>query len=440
MRHRAPTLSIVLVLVFGLTGAPALSASVDEEQLAYELGFREKCGLTTDADFVRTVMADRANYGPYDVALTAAEQDELAHRVDIERNIGPLKRFVETLPNFGGLWIDQHAGGVINVAFTTGGSEYADAIATLLPKTAVYRLVEVEYSQAYLEQLANEIWGDRDELESLGISIGHLYADISTGRVAVGVRDATADDEDLLQSRYGSAVTSEPSDPTPSACTGRNSCYGPPLRAGIAGDNGCSMAFQVHKGTSGVNILTAGHCVGALFEDWDHASNSNWPIGEVKQSGWPQSNYSDVARLNLVSSDLESDWVYRTSTGAHSHVHDQVPGEEEVEGMTVCLSGRKGGDGFRCGTLTHIGTMNYGGGIVFYEMRFGDYAIKNGDSGGAIHSAYRSIGVSAQGVQSGCTIGFDGQGNCLGEGVFSSLALAMGEVGFSQACSDVWPC
>jgi hypothetical protein len=415
------------------TNLSAEAPAIDVSQLNEELRFRRQLGFTTDVDRVAQLMSERANYQDYAVALTDAERAEIDRRVQVQAQMRPLDAFVRGLPGYAGHWIDQPAGGVITVAFTAGNSHRDSDIAKVVPAGAAFRTVTVDHSLQDLNDAADAIWRDREALRKQGVEIGHIAVDPSTNQVVVGLRRGDLGAEQAsLRAAYGSSIATVYSNPETTGCTGRNTCPGPPLRAGISGapkgSFQCSMAFlvQVGSGTT-VNMLTAGHCARTLGVAWVHGDNNSWPLGTVKETCYPSCQYSDAARIGAMTTAQKSDRVYRTSTGGYSRVLDWIGYLDDHPGDFVCLSARFGGDGFRCGTLQYKGRITYQDGTYFDNMRFADYAGQYGDSGGAVHGGYTSNGVLAYGVQSGCTNLVNNV--CEGLNVYSSIARIMVELG-----------
>jgi hypothetical protein len=108
---------------------------------------------------------------------------------------------------------------------------------------------------------------------------------------------------------------------------------------------------------------------------------------------------------------------------------------QDDPGDVTCLNARKA-EPVRCGTIHSIGRITYAGGVYFDGMRFATYASQYGDSGGATHSPLGS-GVTAYGVQSGCTnmVGTV----CQGYGVYSHIGYIVAELGVT-VCTLSNPC
>jgi hypothetical protein len=436
MAYRLAAIGLAAVMAsIGLVGdAWAYSQDEAERRLTNELRFRAAFGLATDGGFVRQLIRDSGSDTAYGVAMTPPERIEMDRRVAMQDAMTALEVYAEAQPGFAGHWIDQQAGGVITVAFTAGSGTSVSALTARLPRNAKLRVVEVERSLASLEALEDEIRRDVRKLSEDGISVRHHFVDIPGNRVVVGVPDPDGA-AGKLEARYGDRVVPEYSNPVSTACTGKESCFGPPLRAGISVappgtsiGNRCSMGFMVKQGTN-VQWLTAGHCAKTVGVTFAHAGNPNWVIGTIKATCWPNCLYSDAARGGNINSTFASNHVFRNN--ATWPVAAVQPRNADDVGDVTCLNARKN-NSIRCGTITSIGSICYTGNptVCFDEMRFANYSSAFGDSGGAVHSAFVNPGVTAYGGHSGCT-NLAGDGTCIGRGVYSHIARITQELGVS---------
>jgi hypothetical protein len=347
-----------------------------------------------------------------------------------------------------GLWIDQPSGGIINIAFAGGVGDNSARLAGLIPQGAQFALRTVTRTIADLEAVRDKVLGDVNGLSDAGISVRLLAVDIPANEVVVGVTDMSDFAVAQLRERFGDSVRVEYASPAPTSCTGRESCYVAPLRAGLSGapagvaiGNRCSLAFQIHYNQS-VQWLTAGHCAQTPGVSWYHAANQSWPLGQIIATCWPQCNWSDAARGGNVPTSMHGQAVYGSaSDSGWWPVKDEQGWDADHIGDAVCLNARKAA-AVRCGTLRYIGRICYQGNpctLWFDNMRFADYASQYGDSGGATHSGYTPSGVTAYGVQSGCTNPDQSTGVCLGYGVYSHIARIGVELGI-LTCSTQYPC
>lgn len=462
MPQRLVRFVFTLALICTALVMPSPGTAVAEpstEVLEEALRFRRDFGLNTDVSTVRDLIANPAAYGSWPVALTQAEEGEMDRRLEMEREMDALEAAAEKLPNFAGHWIDQVGGGDIVVAFTADPEAARPALNSLLPPKAVLRLIEVSFSLAELRVLEERIQGDAKQLRADGVAIAHLGVDISENRVKIGVIGFDSAKETDLRARYGDAIRVVPANPSTTACTGRESCFGPPLRAGISAApegtslaNRCSLAFLIHAG-SAVGWLTAGHCAKTTSPGttspcpasycWNHAGQDGWEIGRIRKTCWPLCNYSDAARGGELNSTYSDNKVWQNYLGEMRSVGSSQGFNADDEGDMTCLNARKRSGSWSCGYIDHIGRMWYygtpEGDVYFDDQRFATFANASGDSGGAVHS--NSNPVVAFGVESGCTYLVNGV--CQGFGVYSHIYRVLQEIGQGTAvsvCSTANPC
>jgi hypothetical protein len=451
--------AIVLILGNSVGTVSADPPEVDPSRLADELKFRHDFGLATDPAFVAELIASPGSDSRWGVSLTPAEHDEMDRRAELESKMRGMELRAEGMANFAGHWIDQERGGVVTVAFVEGAERNRPALEALLPEGADLRVINVANSLQDLASLEERVAAEHKELWAIGVDIRLWGVDISENKLRIGVANLRDADIMELNRRYGEGrITVMEADPEPTACTSRESCYGPPLRAGISGaprnvalNNRCSIAFLVHAG-SAVQWLTAGHCAKTVAPSgavcgttsvaycWYHAGNGSWPIGQIKKTCWPNCLYSDSARGGNINSTYASNSVWLNYLGARRNVSASQALGADDEGDMTCLNARKSEAYTRCGYISWKGTWTYPGGIYFEDLRFATYAHKVGDSGGAVHSGpTASFTVVAYGVHSGCTGSVSSSSNCTGYSIYSHIARVNQELGTS-VCTTANPC
>lgn len=446
MRQRLRTAAFVLAFLMGtIPMSPASAAPpVDPGWVAADMRFRAEMGFRSDEAHVRDMVAAAVAAGdPPGHALSPAERAEMDRRFALQGALDPLEAAAEAIPGFAGHWIDQRAGGVVTVAFNGQAAMHRPALEALLPAGGELRVIDVPHPLADLERVTERLDRDRDALQRDGIEIVHYGVDQSENLVHIGVVDPQPAEIDTLISRYGDMLKVVPANPATTACTGRESCMGPPLRGGISGappgtayENRCSIAFLIHYG-SDVQWLTAGHCAKTTGVKWYHAGNSSWGIGTIKATCWPGCQWSDAARAGNISDTYASNKVYLTTTLTYSVIGRQFYNADD-EGDITCINARRAG--YRCGEILRFGRMNFPADGVWYDQqRFASYTHWYGDSGGAVHSyPLSNYRVEAYGVHSGCTA-LDANKMCVGESVYSHIDRVLYELGGS-ICASYAPC
>jgi hypothetical protein len=457
-RRAAAALFAVLLTLTNTAIASANLPTVDvglAEKLEDELRFRRDFGLSTDLGLVRALMADPTAYdGGYGVALMPAELADLQRRLAIEEQMNPLEEHAQAQPSFAGLWIDQRAGGVITVAFAGDATTQRTEIEALAPSGSTVQVIDVEYTLAELEATLELVEAQRLELKDRGLWIRELGIDPRPNRVEVAVEELTDSAVAELHARFGDAIVVEQSgNPTPTGCTDRYHCIGPPVRAGLAAPTNssypCSLGFLVKQsGAPGTGWLTAGHCAPTLGSVWHHDGVS---IGAIRATCWPNCMRSDSAVGGWLNATYSSYRVYRTPTSNTQVGIVQVQNGDNI-GDQVCLNARREpfDTGFRCGFLDEKRRVDYGN-VYFVDMRYATFSAWSGDSGGAVHSPLTNSRVNAYGIQSGCENRDGSSDGCQpgqndGRGIYSHIYWVTRELGGIQGlppltvCSVSTPC
>jgi hypothetical protein len=242
--HRGRFATVMLaLLVAAALFIPALAAAAPAD-IGAARQFRQTFGLRSDATYVRG-LAGRPATAPWPVPLTASEKAEMDRRVAIQNDMGDLHAFGAANPAvFGGVWIDQAAGGVVEVQITGNPNRYAASIRARAPEHARIRLVSVANTLAELTRLVDRLDRERAFVASLGAEIYEVGPDVRTNRVQLGLSVVTPEIRSALERRYGSGSITvfQTAEPQLTVCNSRNDCIGPPLRGGISTNWGCTTA------------------------------------------------------------------------------------------------------------------------------------------------------------------------------------------------------
>lgn len=392
--------------VVGLTPTsfnPKLDAlgALEIRDIEDELRFRDEFGISTDRAFV-TALAPSPGYP---VRMSGPEQADWDRRMRIDEGMGPLLDYGElNHTEFGGLWVDQAAGGVIHMGFTSGIERHRQAALALAPREAEIEVHTTARSLTELDELQAFIDGDVAFQESVGADIQMSMVNTPLNVVTIGVGPLSAESRRALDERYGDDAIEvlHGGRGSTTACTSRSNCIGPPLRGGVSGSYGCSLAYYVVQ-DGDYRILTAGHCA-ALFSSWSHAGVA---LGTMVSRSWAQNKTADAATISGASAaSLKSNRVYATGAGYSQLTSSQASSADYV-GQAVCLSARMA-DAVRCGQIRSKDVTITLSGVTLKNQRVASYSYQSGDSGGAVYSATRT---SAYGVQSGC-LDVTGDGVC----------------------------
>jgi hypothetical protein len=400
-RRRLTYLLLALAMAMAML-VPTLTDAAPADISAAQK-FRDTFGLRADIDFVRG-LATQAATEPWPVPLTAAENAEMGRRVAIQNGMAPLHAFGAANPDaFGGVWIDQSAGGVVEVQLIGDLNAHAATVHARAPQAAQVRLVEVDNTFAELTALTDTLDKDRDYLASLGTEAFEIIPDVRTNRVQLGLSVASEQIQAALDQRYGAGLVSTfvADLATLTACNSRNDCIGPPLRGGINTNWGCTTGFMAREDS--VNrFMTAGHCAN-IGSTWTHNGGD---IGTMRDDEYFNGSEADAATVGNISATYMSNYVYYTNTSS-TLVLSKEGNNVDTVGQTVCMSGRV--SLFTCGELYAKGfSISYGGGVTIYDQRSATYNVATGDSGAPVLAANKAMGI-----QSGV--------NTAGRGIYSHI-------------------
>jgi streptogrisin D len=177
----------------------------------------------------------------------------------------------------------------------------------------------------------------------------------------------------------------------------------------ITGGSGrCSLGFNVVKGGEPY-FLTAGHCTEGI-STWSDSSGT--VIGENEASSFPGDDYG----LVKYTADVEHPSEVNLYNGSAQRISGAA---EATVGMQVTRSGST--TRVHSGKVTGLdATVNYGNGDIVNGLIQTDVCAEPGDSGGALFSGDKAIGLTSGG-SGDCTSG--------GETFFQPVTEALSATG-----------
>jgi hypothetical protein len=402
------------------------AARLDPATLIDAARFRAEFGFAADPAVIQAAESDQNANRDWGVALLPAEAAEMARRDAIEDRLGPLNRYLAARPGFGGAYIDQRAGHIIDIAFTADAAPSLAELDPFLPAGSRYRTRVVQHTQAELRAVQDRMTADAAWFQTHATTMIEDPILVRDNVVELDLLHPTPAVIAAAQERYGQdlvrVVSVGPSELT--ACLSRDSCS-PPLRAGLQlYDAGCSTGF-IGIWNGQFYIITAGHC---FISGHTYQHPNGTPLGLMVDQSFHDNTTADAGIVSIPS-NLRSRYIYRTATSIHPVFSTQAQADEMV-GQSVCLSGRKRPEGNSCGTVYAIDfTFNacvagtacqqpdeY---TVLLHQRSGTYGVAIGDSGGAV---YRS-GSIAMGIQSSI--------NTAGRGIYGHITNVTSELDIS---------
>jgi hypothetical protein len=349
-------------------------------------------GLRADRDFVGSLVGPESEFAG--VPLTVDEEREMARRQRVQLGLGPLKDLLWSTPTFGGLYIDQAGGGILDVALTAvpeGG--LIAAIGAAAPDEAAVRFRVVANTQQELDAVHQAVEDLAHEDSDTSRGIGAIRTDIRKNVVTVEVRatDRTRIEPELVQ-RFGDRVSvADPNAFVNDVCSNRSSCT--PYRAGIQiyrSGASCTSAFLAKKnGVATYYMLTAGHC-GVLNTAWFHDENQ---VGIVQARAYVNNGNADAEAISRAGTTGHKNWIYVTDGEMARTVTARQGHNADAAGENVCQSGIT--SGFFCGIIWDTDVDNVDDGtIVQNNLREATYTSAGGDSGAPVFYGHLAKGVN----------------------------------------------
>jgi hypothetical protein len=386
--------AIVAALAAVMMLAPGASATGGTDPgYARALAFRTEFGLSTDPDVISATLADPTASTTFGVPLRAAEVDDLMARQAVVEGIGPMTTALQVSDSFGGLYVDQHRGGLVVVDEVSKDAQI-DAGLKLAPLGAHLQIAVVVNSWRHLQDVQATVDADIGALQKEGIQFSASYADPVSNKVIVKIVGLTDAVRQELSSRYGPTVDVQAGDPVSfAACTSRSACA-PPDKGGLAinySGGGCTSAFlgRPTSSFSHLYVLTAGHCLAdsGLSATWTHNSVA---LGTGAFEDWYNRTIADVGGIN----DVESGAKNQIMAGGTSDIRSITSGasnSQQPVGAGVCRAGRT--SGYDCASITSTNVTQVVGNITVYHYWVFHLHSSYGDSGSPIFASNRAYGI-----------------------------------------------
>jgi hypothetical protein len=417
-----------LALAVMLLALPTAAAQPTDHEIDEAMRFRSDFGLRADRVFVEDTLAnvdlDRATWG---VPLTKAELVEMSERARIGESAEPLMEYGRSRPGvFGGAYIDQPAGGVVNVLVTDDAD--APQWTQLAPTGATVKVRTVARTEKELDTIHDRIMEDWRVIERHGVSLQYISTEIPDNVVEVGVKGLTPAAKETLKADYGPGVrVVEDETFGPAACPDSNCAN--PLKAGLkidipAGGGSCTSGFHTRGYGGNIKMLTAGHCNEGLAipsAQYEHPGFGD--IGRFVETSITNTPYelkADAGLINIWDSQGSRKFFVSVAQGLRNVTAVQNK-TQEIVGQVVCKSGFVGGYG--CGYLeTTSATYNAYGHLFYKQRRASTSNAKGGDSGGPVF-----YGTTAKGVVSA-------YGKSSGKVLYTHIKEAKNALGWDHLC------
>ncbi len=389
-----------------------MAQPVSSAVTAQSASFRVQFGLQADPDFIATVQSNPTATLELGVPLLPTELADLQHRNEIADAAFGLQPYLENDPRFGGMWMDQAAGGVVVIDELGSDVAFEQAISSALPSGTSLRFAPARYPFAQLTAIRDAAEGAQDALaRSLGLSL--IAIDPVSNAVTLGLDPYSTAGAEALQKAYGEAVhvTSEPIDRV-TTCVSADNCPDPSYKGGLGiyntygGTGWCTSGFAAGKVTGGTAnhwyMLTAGHCIefkgGLDFPNWLH-SGSVLGIAIAYQSC--DRCAADVGVLSIPAWDTPTNAVLANSTADIRSIASSKTNAQQGVGSQGCHRGH-GIQAFNCGQVDMANAdhqVTEPDGTVRWQnhnWRLNTVAA-SGDSGGPVMYLNAAMGVTEAG-------------------------------------------
>ena len=149
---------------------------------------RSSLGLRSDADYVEAVHAARDSVRhDFGILVTPDEAADLDRRFEAQDDLGALAAYGAEHPDtFGGMYIDQAAGGDVVLLFTRDVERHARAASALVPAGVAVRVREVDFTEAELNEVMDGL--DLGSMNQPGLEMVSAYVDTIRNVVTLEVK------------------------------------------------------------------------------------------------------------------------------------------------------------------------------------------------------------------------------------------------------------
>lgn len=189
----------------GPSPAPSIDLTGLDEATAMAVRIRMEWGLPSDLAFIAKVAADPTATSEFGAPFLPSEIAEIGARGERADRIIPIVQqyAAGNTAVFGGLWIDQSAGGLVTASFTDDLVRHQAVLADLLAGQGVVRIVQARYAESVMRALQDRITTDRAWFETIPAKLLGVGYDVIANAVEINVSTANPDVAALVSSRYG---------------------------------------------------------------------------------------------------------------------------------------------------------------------------------------------------------------------------------------------
>lgn len=319
--------------------------------------FRETFGLRTDANYLASLQADSGMSTEFGVPLTLAEGRDLENRIAMQDRIGALAdRIDELADRYGGIYIDQEAGGVIRILRVGKLGDDASLLA-LAPTGSSVSVVAATYSLAELRSVLAKVDASARDLDAAGVDIVSTGIDVRANRVRVVMVEPSSADSESIRSAFGPSVdiAAGVHPQLAAACASRTNCGPPtvPIRGGLAitgGGVGCTSGYVAKAaGGSQKYLVTAGHCTSksGIGVNWSH---NNVVLGKSDSTGYWDGTRADAGTIKLTADPATDNLLYAKDLSDQRKMAARYSNSQMPVGALMCRVGKN--SAYDCGSVS----------------------------------------------------------------------------------------
>ncbi|RUS42869.1 hypothetical protein [Cohnella sp. AR92] len=232
---------------------------------------RKQYGLRSDRDYVKQTILSKSSIDG-ELYLSPTENAELESRFAHQKSYLPKIReqIKESLSDseFGGLFIDQSAGGKVTINVTSDlKNETKETISKAYGQSAQVVFKKVKNSETKLENVHNELFRSIQSLNKTGLDIVSINTDIIHNDIEVGVLNRSPEVEQSLFKKFGDTIRFTEVDEADYQDDGDTTTKVYPIQGGVqiydeTSNLLCSAGFSAKTTASNPSyyVVTAGHC------------------------------------------------------------------------------------------------------------------------------------------------------------------------------------
>lgn len=405
------------------------SPSTPAVTLAQATALRQALGLTSTQSFVEATLANATlRLDDIGIPLTDSERTEMRTREQLSKDTSTITGAFPSNSDYGGLWMDQAAGGRVKVALKPGANRPSLETAVRAAFTIPQRIdfVDALYSATQLDAKLSEVVAADADLRGQGTVINLAFIDPVANRVRIELETSDTAAQQAVRDRFGAMVevvqgaaieqqsrqvfpVRSPETPTGLQLIGTRT-------TSQRGPQDCSTGFSMRGTGSRRNewsILTAGHCNNGRNERWVRATSGVNGInvgrtlrvnnGSVLSEG--DISAIDAMQVKVRPSRASSRIVVSPGasdgTGARYYrVLRQLSRAEQPVNKLVCVAGQTD-PRQRCGQLVSNGgySRNPDSGLLYRGFNLvrqptdGTPRTQSGDSGAGVYRYSSALGV-----------------------------------------------